>query len=308
VTTTSSTVAGGARGGPRATTRRPDTNAQTLGQRLEPSLPVARQEGAAAVAGERLYVVGGYDAARNSTPDVFVFDAGRWRAGPPLPIALNHPAAAALGGRVYVVGGFTDGGATARAFVLKPRASAWQEIAPLHHARGALALVARLGHLYAIGGRDGSLELGVPEVYDARADTWSDLPPMTEARNHIAGYTEAGDVCAAGGRTPEASKRIDCFDPAKQRWALRSTLPVATSGAAAAFIKRTTVVAGGESTGEASIIPTVQMLHAGDWLSMPMLVPRHGTAFARYGGRLWVCGGATSPGYAAVATCTSMGA
>jgi hypothetical protein len=69
----------------------------------------------------------------------------------------------------------------------------------------------------------------------------------------------------------------------------------------------TTVVAGGESAGETSIVAFVQMLQAGRWQNMPMLVPRHGTAYARYRGRLWMCGGATKPGYAAVATCTSLG-
>ena len=37
-----------------------------------------------------------------------------------------------------------------------------------------------------------------------------------------------------------------------------------------------------------------------------MLVPRHGTAFAVFRGRLWVCGGATAPGFQAVSTCTSL--
>src|SRR5262249_59938276 len=104
------------------TTTAANKPARTLGQRYEADLPVARQEGAAAVAGARLYVIGGYDSARNSTKDVFVFDGTRWRSGPALPIALNHPGAAAVGGRVYVVGGFTADGATDRAFVLKPRA------------------------------------------------------------------------------------------------------------------------------------------------------------------------------------------
>jgi N-acetylneuraminic acid mutarotase len=306
-TTTSSTQGGRVNVRPHAASPASNANAQPIGQRFEPSLPVARQEGAAAAAGDRLYAIGGYDSARNSTSDVFVFDGSSWHSGPALPIAVNHPAAAALGGRVYVVGGFTSGGATDRAFVLKPHASAWSEIAPMHRARGALALVALHGDLYAIGGRDGSVEIGVPEVYDARSNTWSDLPPMTAARNHLAGYTDLPEICAAGGRTPLSSGRIDCFDPAKQHWILHATLPIATSGAAAAAIKGTTVVAGGESAGETSLVGSVQMLHAGKWQSMPMLVPRHGTAFARYRGRLWLCGGATSPGYAAVTTCTSIG-
>jgi N-acetylneuraminic acid mutarotase len=290
------------------TTTAPDNAGTKLGQRYEPSLPVARQEGAAAVVGDRLYVVGGYDSTRNSTNDVFVFGGAQWRPGPPLPIRLNHPAAAALGGRVYVVGGFTPDGATDRAFVLSAGASAWREIAPLHRARGALALVAFGGRLYAIGGRDRSVEVGVPEAYDPRTNTWTDLPPMTDARNHLAGYVDGSEICTAGGRTPFTSGRIDCFDPATRQWGLRATLPIPTSGAAGAVMAGTTVVAGGEPAGETSIVAFVQMLRAGTWQNMPMLVPRHGTAFARYRGRLWLCGGATAPGYAAVATCTSLGA
>jgi N-acetylneuraminic acid mutarotase len=289
------------------TTSAPAKNPRALGQHYEPSLPVARQEGAAAVAGAQLYVVGGYDSTRNSTNDVFVFDGSRWRSGPPLPIALNHPGAAAVGGRVYVVGGFTGAGATNRAFVLKPRGGGWREIAPLHHARGALALIALAHHLYAIGGRDGSAQIAVTEVYDPRANAWLDISPMSDARNHLAGYLDGQDICAAGGRTPLTSSRVDCFDLAAGRWGLRATLPIPTSGAAASVLGGTTVVAGGESAGETSIVSTVQMLDAGRWQDVPMLVPRHGTAFARYHGRLWMCGGATAPGYAAVATCTSLG-
>jgi hypothetical protein len=51
----------------------------------------------------------------------------------------------------------------------------------------------------------------------------------------------------------------------------------------------------------------VQILRGGSWSSQPMLVPRHGTAFAMYQGSLWACGGATSPGFHAVADCTSFG-
>src|SRR5262245_2839060 len=288
-------------------TTAPRDSAPTLGQRYEPSLPGARPEGAAAVAGGRLYVVGGYDAGRKSTNDVFVFDDERWQSGPPLPIALNHPGAAALGGRVYVVGGFTTDGETNRAFVLKRDSRVWQDIAPIHHARGALALVAFAGRLYAIGGRDRSAEIAVPEVYDPRANAWADLAPMPDARDHLAGYVDSGKICVAGGRTPRTSRRIDCFDPATGKWSRSATLPLSTSGAAAAVMNRTTVVAGGERVGETSIVAAVQMLHAGKWQDVPMLAPRHGTAFARYHGRFWVCGGATAPGFAAVATCTSFG-
>jgi hypothetical protein len=84
-------------------------------------------------------------------------------------------------------------------------------------------------------------------------------------------------------------------------------LPVPTSGAAATFTRGVTLVAGGEPSGETSITDVVQRFASNRWTTEPMLVPRHGTAFAVYRARLWMCGGATAPGFHAVANCTSLG-
>jgi len=276
-------------------------------QRYEPALPVAIQEAAAATTGDRLYVVGGYDTARNSSAAVFVGNGATWNQGPTLPIAVNHPGAAAIGGDVYVAGGFTPGGATNRVFVLANGSSSWRELAPMHRARGALALLANHCRLYAIGGRDGSVQFAVPEEYDPGTGHWEDLPAMPAPRNHLAGYVDGGSVCVAGGRTPDTSAAIDCFEPTTGVWAERATLPTATSGATAAVLDGVTIVAGGEPAGETSIVVVVQGFRLGKWSSAPMLVPRHGTAFAMFRGRLWACGGATAPGFRAVATCTSFG-
>ena len=83
-------------------------------------------------------------------------------------------------------------------------------------------------------------------------------------------------------------------------------MPTATSGAAAVVLDGVTFVAGGEPAGETSIVGVVQELRGGAWTTTPMLVPRHGTAFAVYRGRLWMCGGATAPGFQAVDACTSL--
>lgn len=90
---------------------------------------MAIQEGAAASTSGRLYLVGGYDIARNSSAAVFVLAGTAWHDGPSLPIALNHPGAAALAGAVYVAGGFTSTGATNRVFVLAEGAARWRELA-----------------------------------------------------------------------------------------------------------------------------------------------------------------------------------
>jgi hypothetical protein len=275
-------------------------------QRVEPSLPVAIQETGAAATPTRLYVVGGYDTARNSSAAVFTFDGSSWASGPALPIAVNHPAAAAIGDDVYVAGGFAAGPSTNRVFVLSHGATTWRELAPMRRPRGALALLSIGQRLYAIGGLDGTTQVAVPEMYDPTKATWSDLPPMPRPRNHAGGYVDGALACVAGGREPATNATIDCLDTTTVTWRPPVLMPTPTSGAAAAVLNGLTAVAGGEPTNETSIFGDVQELRAGAWTTQPMVTPRHGTGFAIFQHRLWLCGGATAPGFHAVSTCTSM--
>ncbi len=277
-----------------------------LEQRDEPGLPAPVQETAAASTGRRLYVAGGFDTSRNSVATVSVFDGTTWTGAPPLPMALNHPAGTAIGADVYIAGGFNNGTATNRAFVLHEGASSWSELPPLNVARGAASLVSVDAALYLFGGNAGGTQTVDVERFDPAAQTWTVVTQLPHPRNHLAGYADGARACVAGGREPDTSGAIDCLDPATLEWT-STTLPTATSGAAAAVLRDTLVVAGGEPAGETSIVPDVQQLEAGAWTTQPMLVARHGTGFARFGGRLWMCGGGIAPGYAATDACTSMG-
>jgi N-acetylneuraminic acid mutarotase len=278
-----------------------------LSQHVEPSLPMAIQESGAAATPGHLYVVAGYNTQKNSTDVTFVFNGAQWTTGPTLPIRLNHPGVAAIGNRVYLAGGFTPSGASDRVFSLTDGGSQWQELAPLHRARGALSLLALEGQLYAIGGRDGGVQIAIPERYDPATNAWTDLPAMPDPRNHTAGYVDSGQLCVAGGRTPATSAAIDCFDPQSSHWQRVAQLPTATSGAAAESSNGTLLVAGGEPSSEANLVDVVQLHHGSAWTTQPMLVPRHGTGYALFNGRLWLCGGATAPGFHATAACTSIG-
>jgi len=259
------------------------------------------------VAGSVLYEIAGYDTRRLSSNDVFAFDGKAWHPGPSLPVALNHPGVASIGTDVYVAGGFTPRGATNRVFVLHQGAQTWREVAAMRRARGALSLLALHGNLYAFGGRSGAVEVAVPERYDPVRGAWSDLPAMPAPRNHGAGYVRDASACIAGGSTPATSAAIDCFDTRTSSWTRIGALPVATSGASAASLDGVVLVAGGEPSTETSLVPLVQEQRGAQWTDQPMLVPRHGAASAIYNGRLWQCGGATAPGFHAVATCTSTG-
>ena len=270
-------------------------------------MPAAVQETAAAATGNRFYVIGGYDAHQQSLATVYVFDGSAWAPGPSLPVAVNHPSAAAIGTQVYEAGGFGANGTSNRVFVLDAGATQWREVAPMHHARGAAVLVASDGRLLAIGGRSGDTQIATAESFDPTTGHWTDLAPMPHPRNHLSAYVAGSLVCVTGGREPATSTRTDCLDVAAATWQPGPSLPTPTSGAAAGQLGTTVVVAGGEPADESKLVTDVQEWHDGTWSTEPMLTPRHGTAYAFYGGRLWMCGGATGPGVHASNVCTSFG-
>ena len=275
-------------------------------QRVETSLPVALEESGAAVAGGKLYVVGGFDAAGNSLRTVWVFDGSAWSAGPRLPLGLDHVSAASLDDQLYVAGGHSFGRDSARFFRLD--GSSWTELAPMRHARGGHALVATANRLYVIGGNAGTANVAPAEVYDPQTRAWSDLPALPVPRNHVAGFEFGLTVCVAGGRSP-ATARVDCFDPGSSTWLRAPDLPQPTSGAGATSLEDgRAVILGGQDAQETSIVPQfAQLPDPTAWtVQEPMLVPRHGFELALFKGRAWACGGGTLPGLHPVATCTSV--
>ena len=274
---------------------------------MEVHLPVALEEAAAAVAGGKLYVIGGFDAAGTSLRTVWVFDSTRWTVGPALPLGLDHTSAATLDDSVYIAGGHSFGRDSARFFRLD--GSSWTELAPMRHARGGHSLLAAGNKLYVIGGNTVAANVPPAETYDPQTAQWTDLPSLPEPRNHVAGFVYGPDACAAGGRSPTTS-RVDCYDALITQWVRLPDLPQPTSGAgAAALDDGRIVILGGENAQETKIVnQSALLLAAGPWTVLgAMLVPRHGFELAVFQGRAWACGGGVQPGLHPVATCTSIG-
>ena len=273
---------------------------------MEVPLPVAVEESAAAAAGGKLYVIGGFDAAGNSLSTVWVFDGATWSAGPRLPLGLDHVSAATLDDQVYVAGGHSFGRDSARFFRLD--GASWTELAPMRHPRGGHALIAAVNRLYVIGGNTAAANVAPAEVYDPLTQSWTDLPALPAPRNHVAGFVFNSAVCVAGGRSP-ATARVDCFNPFGSAWVRLPDLPQPTSGGGATTLEDgRAVMLGGENAQESSIID--QFAHLPNLTAWTadgsMLVPRHGFELALFEGRAWACGGATLPGLHPVATCTSV--
>jgi N-acetylneuraminic acid mutarotase len=273
---------------------------------MEASLPVALEESAAAAAGGKLFVIGGFDAAGNSLRTVWEFDGTAWTAGPRLPLGLDHTSAATFNDHVYVAGGHSFGRDSPRLFRLD--GTSWTELAQMPHARGGHTLLAAGGRLYAIGGNTVSGDVVAADVYDPQLDVWSDLPVFPAPRNHVSGFVFGANVCAAGGRAP-ATARVDCYNFESSAWVQFPDLPRPTSGAGATTLDDgSSVILGGQDAQETRINDQFARLpEPGGWTSQPpMLVPRHGFELAMFQGRAWACGGGSLPGLHPVATCTSV--
>ena len=79
-----------------------------------PQAPTSRGEVSAARIGDDVYVVGGFNAAGQSSSVVQRLNlrTQHWTAVAPMPEALNHMSAVSFGGRLYVVGGYGGPGDT----------------------------------------------------------------------------------------------------------------------------------------------------------------------------------------------------
>ena len=275
-------------------------------QRIEASLPAPIEETGAAVAGGKLYVMGGFDAAGRSLATVYFFDGSAWQAGPGLPLAVDHPSAAGLDGSVYLSGGHSFGRDSAR--LVRLDGASWTELAPMRYARGGHALLAAQGKLFAIGGNTAGGNVAPAEVYDPATNAWTTLPSLPVPRNHVSGFVIGSHVCVAGGRAPTTA-RVDCFDTALAAWHQIADLPRATSGAGAtSFMGGGVVMIGGQNAQETAIVDQLtRYLATSGWSTGDaMLVPRHGFELAVFQDRAWACGGGTAPGLRPVATCTSV--
>ncbi len=267
-------------------------------------MPEARQEVASVATGGAIWVLGGFDLNRRSSDSVFIFGAGTWTRGATLPHRVDHAAAAELDGTLYYAGGFMDGAAQGDLLAFAT-GGGWAARSRLHHSRGAHALLAAAGKLYALGGNGPAGDEPVVEEYNPSTDAWTDVARLPAPRNHVSGFVYRGLACIAGGRSPNVA-RVDCLDPADHAWSRLPDLPSATSGAGSGVLGDQILIAGGENAGESTLVASLFRFTGQAWASEPMLIPRHGIQFASDGGRLWACGGATAPGYAASPRCTSI--
>jgi Kelch motif len=268
--------------------------------------PNSRGEVSAARLGDFVYVVGGFDAAGHTTPEVQRMNlrSERWNAVSAMPEALNHMSAVAYRGQLYVVGGYASPGDTSTDAVRSfwrydPRSGRWQAMpdAPIPRAAAGAAV---LGHrLYVVGGRnDATAALSSLAIFDFDTGRWSLGPSLAHAREHVAAVAAGGSIWALGGRELGVSYTyVERYRPGAPAWQSMPSMPVARSGFQAVSVGDAIVVVGGEDG--AATVPQVDRLDlpTGRWAPLADLpVARHGLGVVADGPLVFAIDGGPQPG------------
>jgi N-acetylneuraminic acid mutarotase len=223
-------------------------------------LPVGLHHAAAVVAGNRLYVIGGYRQAflalwhPVATTYMYDPDQDAWTERSPMPTPRGALAAAESGGKLYAIGGYDGSGNKAAVEVYDPVSDTWTARSPLPTPRDHLAAATVGGRIYAIGGRVNqsyARNLSTVEAYDPAADRWMKVADLPTARSGITAGVIQGTIYALGGEAPEGTFRTnEAYTPATDRWHSAASMPTGRHGLGSAVVgNRLYVISGGPTPG-----------------------------------------------------------
>ena len=233
------------------------------------AMPAVRADLAVAVAGSRLYAIGGRVTSDSKTVDVYDPGTDSWSAAAPMPTARGGLAAATVNGMIYAVGGRVAAPDPVLAsivggpFTILPRSlpgtvaintverydpatDSWSTVAPMPTARAHLAAGVINGILYAVGGQDGGTEIGALEAYDPATGAWTARAPMPTPREGLAVAVLNGKLYAIGGiLLYREADIVEVYDPATNTWAPGAQLITARLAPAAVTLNGTIFAVGG---------------------------------------------------------------
>lgn len=266
-------------------------------------LPVPRTEVAAAVLGEEIAVVGGFnmDGSASARVDAYSPSGDRWRRLPDLPVRVHHSTAVGSKGRLYVLGGYAEGGTPLRtAFVF--RSGKWRALPRLPFTRAAAGAALVRGRIVVAGGvaqTSGARLARNALSFDLAKRRWSIVPGPTP-REHLGVTSFAGTAYAVAGRTSGLDTNLthlESYRLGETRWRKLAPVPGPRGGTGAAAVGGTIVCVGGEEPGGTIREVYAYRVATASWRRLDDLpTPRHGLGVAAFGGRVFVIGGGPEPG------------
>lgn len=284
------------------TGRARDTSTLMSGdQRWRPGIPMPtrRNNCAAAVVGERIFVCGGSSGpqARLDTLDVFDRQAATWTAATAMRAHRSSCAAASLGDSIYVCGGLTNRGKQASIERFDLPTGCWVVTAPMRSERCALSLVTLDGVLYACGGFDDNHNLSSVERMDPRMSLWMPVAPMASRRFAFGAVVLCDTIYACGGSDGSCYlASAECYDARMDAWRPIAAMGTPRSSFAAVAFEGLMLACGGRDSGRATLA-TVEHYdpHTCSWTAGPAMVqPRAGHVGGVLCDEILICGGTST--------------
>jgi N-acetylneuraminic acid mutarotase len=264
-------------------------------------LPVPRTEVVAAVVGNEIAVVGGFNLDRSASRRADAYSPARdqWRRLPDLPVGVHHAMAVGQRGRLYVLGGYTSAGVPLRTVFVLERGR-WRGLPRMPFPRAAAGAGIARGKIVVAGGVAAAGRLAKNTLsFDLAAKRWSIAPGPTP-REHLGVTALAGTVYAIGGRTAGLDTNLlhfESYSPGDRSWRRLQPVPDPRGGTGAASLPGVVISAGGEEPGGTIAEVLAYRVAKRRWVRLDDLpTPRHGVGVAALGGRVYVIGGGPEPG------------
>ncbi|EAU38786.1 predicted protein [Aspergillus terreus NIH2624] len=279
-----------------------------------------RQEHAAALVGDEIFVLGGilpWDGKEYATTNIvqkYNMITGTWTETAPMPAALNHANVAVVDGKIYYLGGLeavdeTYWNATGKSAVYDPATDEWTVLPSMPEGReiGSAATVVVDDTIYLPGGlaytnitydQEGTVSRF--SSYNVRTQEWTTLPDLPAPRDHAGKGIYRDMLYILGGRefgNKNVVSTVFGFNLTSQQWATAfEPMPIARGGVASATIGSLIFTAGGEGDRRTptAVFPEMQAYDAAtntwvDYADMPL--PVHGSDAVVYKGEIVIPGG-----------------
>jgi uncharacterized repeat protein (TIGR03803 family) len=261
-------------------------------------VPVPVVNPAAAVLGNEIYLVGGYNSS-GSLADVQIYNptANTWSTGPSLPTATDTGAAAVVANELYFIGGSHGGVYTNAVWAYSPTTKTWSAKAAMPTGRNGLVVVVEKNIIYAIGGYNGTTFVDNVESYNPKTNTWTEEAPMLGTKDiPAAGLIGTTIVVAGGANVPNSvTGDTEAYDATTNTWTELTADPTARTGPCNGVIGMLYDVGGYiNNAGAATTVNESFNLSSKKWTTTLAPMP-NGTMFggsAVANGQLYCLGGA----------------
>lgn len=221
-----------------------------------PSMPTPRVGPAAAVVGNKIYVIGGFTRSTwsaNPVMEVYDINSGQWSTGPSKPTPCSWARAAVWHDKIYVFGGVGQGYFNVGE-VFDPATNTWSSCASFSGGRYLQAVVTVDDKIYLIGGDrwDPRQIYDDVQVYDPFTDSWTAKAPMPTAASNLDAVVVDNKIWVFNG-----SGLCRVYDIAADRWEEKISTQNPASSFSVAYFNGFVYRFGGGSWG-----PTLDIVEA----------------------------------------------